>query len=56
MVRDGTVAKYFREAGFPAAVSSTMDETAHSPDEYCLISNIVDDAKVFSHIFLQAAN
>jgi len=29
-----TVAKYLREAGFPAVVWSTMDETAHSPDEY----------------------
>jgi len=49
----GTVAKYFREAGFPAVVWSTMDETAHSPDEYCLISNILEDAKVFGHVFMQ---
>jgi len=49
----GTVAKYFREAGFPAVVWSTMDELAHSPDEYCLISNILDDAKVFGHVFMQ---
>lgn len=49
----GTVAKYFREAGFPAVVWSTMDEMAHSPDEYCLISNILDDAKIFAYIFMQ---
>jgi succinyl-diaminopimelate desuccinylase len=49
----GTVAKYFREAGFPAVVWSTMDEMAHSPDEYCLISNILEDAKVFGHVFMQ---
>jgi succinyl-diaminopimelate desuccinylase len=49
----GTVAKYFREAGFPAVVWSTMDETCHNPDEYCLIRNILDDAKVFAHIFMQ---
>ncbi len=49
----GTVAAYFRRAGFPAAVWSTMAETAHSPDEYCLIENILDDAKIFAHIFSQ---
>jgi succinyl-diaminopimelate desuccinylase len=49
----GTVAAYFRHAGMPAAVWSTMQETAHSPDEYCLIDNIIDDAKVFAHIFSQ---
>jgi len=49
----GTVAAYFRRAGFPAAVWSTMAETAHSPDEYCFIENILDDAKIFAHIFSQ---
>jgi succinyl-diaminopimelate desuccinylase len=49
----GTVAKYFREAGFPAVVWSTMDEMAHNQDEYCLISNILEDAKVFGHVFMQ---
>jgi succinyl-diaminopimelate desuccinylase len=52
----GTVAAYFRRAGFPAAVWSTMAETAHSPDEYCLIENILDDAKIFAHIFSQEIN
>jgi len=33
-----------------------MDEMAHSPNEYCLISNILDDAKVFGHIFMQATD
>jgi succinyl-diaminopimelate desuccinylase len=49
----GTVAAYFRRAGIPAAVWATMAETAHSPDEYCLIDNIIGDAKVFAHIFSQ---
>jgi succinyl-diaminopimelate desuccinylase len=49
----GTVAAYFRRAGIPAAVWGTMAETAHSPDEYCLIENILDDAKIFAHIFSQ---
>jgi succinyl-diaminopimelate desuccinylase len=49
----GTVAAYFRRAGIPAAVWGTMAETAHSPDEYCLIENLLDDAKIFAHIFSQ---
>jgi succinyl-diaminopimelate desuccinylase len=49
----GTVAKYFRDAGFPCAVWATIDETAHSPDEYTSITNILEDAKVFAHIALQ---
>jgi len=49
----GTVAAYFRRAGFPAAVWATMDETAHQPNEYTIIDNILGDAKVFAHIFLQ---
>jgi len=49
----GTVAKYFREAGFPCVVWCTMDERAHTPDEYALITHILDDAKVFAHIALQ---
>jgi len=49
----GTVASYFRKRGFNAAVWSTMDETCHQPNEYCKISNMVEDAKVFAHVFLQ---
>ncbi len=49
----GTVAAVFRRAGFPAACWSKLDETAHQPNEYCIIDNMVGDAKVFGHIFLQ---
>jgi len=49
----GTVAAVFREAGFEAACWSKLDETAHMPNEYCLIDNMVNNAKVFAHIFLQ---
>jgi len=49
----GTVAAFLRHAGFHAAVWSTMDELAHQPDEYAKIENILGDAKVFAHIFLQ---
>ncbi|MCJ7579856.1 MAG: M20 family metallo-hydrolase [Candidatus Aminicenantes bacterium] len=49
----GTVAAVFRNAGFEAACWSKLDETAHMPNEYCLIDNMVNNAKVFAHIFLQ---
>jgi succinyl-diaminopimelate desuccinylase len=49
----GTVAAVFRRAGFPAACWAKLDETAHQPNEYCIIDNMVGDAKVFGHIFLQ---
>jgi acetylornithine deacetylase/succinyl-diaminopimelate desuccinylase-like protein len=29
-----------------------MDETMHGPNEYCLMSNLVGDAKVFAHLML----
>ena len=47
----GTVAAFFREAGLPAAVWSTCPDTAHQPNEYCLISQIITDAKVFATIY-----
>jgi succinyl-diaminopimelate desuccinylase len=49
----GTVAKFFRQAGYPCVVWCTMDEQAHAPDEYIRIPYIIDDAKVFAHVALQ---
>lgn len=49
----GTVAAHFRNAGFSAACWSKIDDTAHMPNEYCVIDNMLDDAKVLAHIFLQ---
>lgn len=49
----GTVAALFRKANFDAACWSKVDETAHQPNEYCIIDNMMGDAKVFAHIFLQ---
>jgi succinyl-diaminopimelate desuccinylase len=44
----GTVAAIFRRKGFPVAVWSTLDDMAHQPNEYCKVSNLVNDAKVFA--------
>ena len=49
----GTVAALFRRRGFEAACWSKIDETAHMPNEYCVIDNMVGDAKVYAHVFLQ---
>jgi len=48
----GTVAAFFRKAGLPAAVWYTGSETAHQPDEFCLIPNVIHDAKVFARLFM----
>lgn len=48
----GTVGAVFRRHKIPAVVWSTMDDLAHQPNEYCVIENMVQDAKVFAHVFL----
>jgi len=42
----GTVAAVFRKMGLPAVVSAKLDETAHQPNEYCILDNLIGDAKV----------
>ena len=49
----GTIAAIFRESNYPAAVWSKMQHTAHQPNENCLISNMVGNAKVYASLFLQ---
>lgn len=49
----GTVAALFRRQGFEAACWSKIDETAHQPNEYSVIDNMIGDAKVYAHVFLQ---
>lgn len=44
----GTFAAYFRRLGIPAVVWSTIDETAHQPNEYSRIDNMVEDSKVMA--------
>ena len=49
----GTVASYIRKKDYPVAVWSKTNQTAHQPDENCPIDNIIGNAKVFAHLFLQ---
>ncbi|MCS7118864.1 MAG: M20 family metallo-hydrolase [Archaeoglobaceae archaeon] len=47
-----TCASFLRNTGFKDTVAwCTADGTAHKPNEYCLIDNMVEDAKVFFSIF-----
>ncbi len=48
----GTVGAYLRKAGFQAVVWSRMDETAHQPNEYTVINNIIHDAQVLAYIMM----
>lgn len=48
-----TVAQQFRELGLPVVVCSKVDGLCHQPNEYCTISNMVADTKVWAHIALQ---
>ncbi len=48
----GTFAAYFRRLGIPAVVWATLDETAHQPNEYAKIDNMVEDAKVMAALAL----
>ncbi len=52
-VGGGTVAAVFRKYDYPAAVWSRYCHMAHQPNEYCLISNMVGNSKVYAHLFLQ---
>lgn len=48
----GTVAAFFRKAGLPSAVWLTMPDSAHQPNEFCFIKDILEDAKVFAFIYM----
>ncbi|MCK5584126.1 MAG: M20/M25/M40 family metallo-hydrolase, partial [Elusimicrobiales bacterium] len=44
----GTVAAFFRRLNLPVVVYARLNETAHQPNEYCFLDNIIGDAKVFT--------
>lgn len=43
----GTVAAFFRRLNLPAVVYARLNETAHMPNESCMIDHMMGDAKVF---------
>jgi len=48
----GTVAAHVRNAGHEAVVWSRIEETAHMPNESCVIDDMVGDAKVMAAVML----
>ncbi|MEM1578360.1 MAG: M20 family metallo-hydrolase [Archaeoglobaceae archaeon] len=49
-----TCASFLRQAGYKNTVAwCTADGTAHKPNEYCVIENMVEDAKVFFSLFFE---
>lgn len=49
----GTVGAELRNKGFDCVVWGTLDETAHMPNEYCLIDNIVKDALTLAMVICE---
>ncbi len=48
----GTCAAILRRKGYPAAVWSKMEDSAHMPDEFALKSNYIGNTKVFLKVFM----
>jgi succinyl-diaminopimelate desuccinylase len=48
----GTVGAYLRNEGIDSAVWCRIDDTAHQPNEYAVIANILGDAKVIALLML----
>ncbi|MEO0074379.1 MAG: M20 family metallo-hydrolase [candidate division WOR-3 bacterium] len=46
----GTVAAFFRRLGIPAVVWGRNEGQAHRPNEYCVIANMVGNARVYAHL------
>jgi succinyl-diaminopimelate desuccinylase len=52
----GTVAAFFRRTNLPAAVWQTESGTPHQPNEFCLISSLLTDAKIFATLYMDPLN
>ncbi len=51
-VGGGTVGAFLRQIGIPTVVWGRLEEAAHQPNEYCLLSNLMGDAAVMAHLML----
>ncbi|OPX20671.1 MAG: diaminopimelate aminotransferase [Desulfobacca sp. 4484_104] len=49
-----TVAALFRRVGLPAAVWMTVCDTAHQPNEYTTLENLIGDCQVLARVMLDA--
>ena len=50
----GTVGAILRKRGIHCAVWGRLDDTAHQPNEYALLSNILGDARVMALMMIAA--
>lgn len=50
----GTVAAFLRQVGVDAVVWGRMEETAHQPNESCILENLTGDARVLAAFILGA--
>jgi succinyl-diaminopimelate desuccinylase len=48
----GTVGAFLRNAGIDSVVWARFDNTAHQPNEYTLLENILGDAKVMAQLMM----
>jgi succinyl-diaminopimelate desuccinylase len=48
----GTVGAFLRREGIPTVVWGRLEEAAHQPNEYCLLSNLMGDALVMAMLML----
>jgi len=48
----GTVGAFLREKGIPTVVWGKLDDSAHQPNEHCLIPNVMGDALVMALMML----
>jgi succinyl-diaminopimelate desuccinylase len=48
----GTIAAFLRRDGIDSAVWSKLSDTAHQPNEYSLVQDIIGDAKVMALLML----
>ncbi|MDR2479989.1 MAG: M20/M25/M40 family metallo-hydrolase, partial [Treponema sp.] len=51
----GTVGAYLRNTGIDSVVWARIHDSAHQPNEYALVANILGDAKVMALLMLGAA-
>ncbi len=52
----GTVASFLRKMGIDSAVWARLSGTAHQPNEYSLVKDILGDAKVMALLMWGTAN
>ncbi|MDR1418809.1 MAG: M20 family metallo-hydrolase [Treponema sp.] len=52
----GTVGASLRNAGIDSAVWCRIEDTAHQPNEYALVGNILGDAQVMALLMLEGAS